>query len=245
MFNMNNYRALSVALVVFVALAYVPIPAQAATSDIGAGMSQKFGRGVTNLLTGFIEVPAQTIKGAKNGVKGIETPQISHPLGTVVGVARGVHQGTGRTLSGAQETVGFWAADYDSNEGYGIPLDAKYAWEEGTQFHMIEPNIGEGMAPIGKKLVRGAGTALFSWMEFPGQIVHDSRKGNPGLGVVEGTYFSLSRLYGGVTDTALFALPNPKDTVGNDYEQDYPWDALMDKEKTEMQEAPAQEEAVR
>ena len=243
---MTNYRAIAFALVVLVALAYVPIPAQAATSDIGAGMSAKLARGITNTFTGFIELPAQTVKGAKNGVKGISYAPVSHPVGTLVGMARGVHQGAGRTLSGVQESVGFWAADYDSNEGYGIPFDGKYAWDEGTQFHMLEPNIGEGLAPLGKKLVRGTGTALFSWMEFPGQIVINSKKGNPGLGIIEGTYFGLSRLYGGSTDAVLFALPNPKDTVGNDYEQDYPWDALMDKEKTtEMEAAPAAEEAVR
>lgn len=223
---MNGNRAIAILMVVFVAFLFVPIPAQAGTTELGAGMSAKLKQGVINTLTGFIEVPAQTIKGAKAGIKGIDYAPVSHPLGTVVGMVRGVHQGAGRTLSGVQDTAGFWAANPMSNEGYGIPFDAEYAWEEGTQFQIFEPNLGEGLKPMGKKLVRGSGDAIFSFMEIPGQINLGIKNDNVGSGMIKGLYFGVSRLYTGATDAALFALPNSPDTVGFDYEQPYPWDAL-------------------
>lgn len=237
-------RTIAAIMVVFIALVYAPISAMAATSDMGMGMSKKLQRGVTNTLTGFIEIPAQTIKGAKSGVQKIDTPQISHPLGTVVGFVRGIHQGAGRTLSGVQDTAGFWAADHMNNDGYGIPLDAEYAWEEGTQFHMIEPNLGDGMAPMGKKLVRGAGDAIFSPLEFVGHMGTGIKDSNPGAGFLQGIYFSASRMYTGGSDAVLFALPNPKDTVGNQFDYAYPWGALKGEEKMVLEAAPVAETPV-
>lgn len=229
---MSGNRAIALLMVVFVAFVFVPISVQAATSDVGAGMSAKFARGLTNTLTGFIEVPAQTIKGAKHGFHGIDTPQISHPLGAVAGMFTGFHHAAGRTLSGVSDACGFWAADYDSNDGYGLPLDDEYAWNEGKPHSMFDPNIKDGMfRPMGKKLVRGTGSALFSWMEFPGQMRVGFKESNPGAGLISGTFFSLSRLYGGISDAALFSTPNPVDTKGYAYTHDYPWDALAGHEK--------------
>ncbi len=232
-------RAIAVFMVVFVALAYVPVSAEAATANMGEGMSMKLKRGVINTLTGVIEVPAQTIKGAKKGIQGMDDkPVISHPAGTVVGFFRGIHQGAGRTLSGVQDGVGFWSADHLSNDGYGIPLDAEYAWEEGTMYQMTDPNIVEGISPMGRKFVRGAGDAIFSPLEFPGHMklgFEDSANNNPGSGILQGVYFSLSRLYTGGTDAVLFALPNPKDTVGNELDYAYPWGALTGGEKMHME----------
>lgn len=233
---MYGNRAIAVLMVVFVAAIYVPVSAQAATTNMGEGMSQKLQRGITNTLTGFLEVPAQTIKGAKKGIQGMDNmPAVSHPAGTVVGFARGIHQGTGRTLSGVQDGVGFWAADHANNDGYGIPLDAQYAWEEGTQFQMLEPNIGEGLAPMGRKFVRGAGDAIFSPLDIPGHIRVGIKDSNPGAGILKGLYFGGSRLYTGGTDAVLFALPNPKDTVGNEFDYAYPWGALKGEEKMHVE----------
>lgn len=236
-------RTISAIMVALIALVYAPV-AQAATADMGMGMSKKLQRGVTNALTGFIEVPAQTIKGAKSGVQKIDTPQISHPLGTVVGFCRGIHQGTGRTLSGVQDTAGFWAADHKDNVGYGVPLDAEYAWEDGTQFQMLEPNIGDGMgAPMGSKLVRGAGDFLFSPLELVGHTGTGIKDSNPGAGILQGIYFSASRMYTGGTDAALFALPNPKDTVGNQFDYAYPWGALKGEDKMMLESTPTADAA--
>ncbi|MBI4970739.1 MAG: hypothetical protein HZC17_02745 [Candidatus Omnitrophica bacterium] len=235
-------RTIAVIMVVFLALAYMPISAQAATSDMGMGMSKKFQRGITNALTGFLEVPAQTVKGAKKGIDKIESPQISHPAGTVMGFFRGLHHGTGRTLSGVSDSVGFWAADHMNNEGYGIPLDAEYSWEEGTQFHMLEPNLGDGLAPMGHKFVRGAGDALFSPLEFFGHVGTGIKDKNPGAGILQGMYFSASRLYTGGSDAVLCTLPNPKDTVGNQFDYAYPWGALKGEEKMTMEAKPANPE---
>ena len=65
--------------------------------------------------------------------------------------------GVGRTMSGAGDVVGFWAADPKSNDGVGIPLNAEYAWEEFNRTgstHDLAPfwRVVESNSPMAKKL---------------------------------------------------------------------------------------------
>lgn len=61
-------------------------------------MAHKLGRGVTNLLFGWIEIPRQIAKGWR------ETEPFT---GTIVGLVKGVGWGFARTVAGAYEIITF------------------------------------------------------------------------------------------------------------------------------------------
>lgn len=216
-------RILAITMVVFVAFAFMPMPVASAESA-AAGMADKFAVGTVNLLTGWLEVPAQTLKGANRGIEGIENKPTTHSAGTVYGMIRGVSHGAGRTLSGAGDMVGFWAADYSSNDGYGQALDAEYAWDEGTYHSLTKPDLAEGLKPIPMKAMRGIENAVLSPLAIPSHVMIGGKEsaGDAGLGLFKGTWHGLSRLYDGAMDIGTFALPNPEGTVGLKFDQDKP-----------------------
>ncbi|HNX90620.1 MAG TPA: hypothetical protein PKG81_02050, partial [Candidatus Omnitrophota bacterium] len=149
--------------------------------------------------------------------------------GAFLGIFRGVYHGVGRTVSGAGELTGFWAADPDNNDRISIPLDAEYAWEEGTHYSCIDPDFGEAtLAPIGNKLLRGLGNALFGVIEVPGQIAKGINEKAPDAGIVKGIWFFLSREMDGAVDVASFFLPNPPDNKGYPFDEKWPWSAMGD-----------------
>ncbi len=189
------------------------------------GMGNKFVRGIVNTFTGWIEIPAQI-------VKGYNTSTGDKLAGATIGIFKGVWHGVGRTISGVGEMASFWAADPDTNEGVGVPLDADYAWQTGVPYDMAKPSVTEAtFYPIGNKLMRGAGNALLGFCEFPGQIAKGTKLKSWDIGIIKGLWYWFSREVDGIYDIMSFPLPNPRDTMGLAFDEKWPWDALTESVK--------------
>jgi putative exosortase-associated protein (TIGR04073 family) len=194
-----------------------PCTSSCKTEELVGGMGKKFVRGVTNVFTGWVEIPVQISKGYNKACFG----------GACVGICTGVWHFVGRTASGFGDMAGFWAADPASNENVGIPLDAEYAWECGTHYNLMNPNFGTAtMVPMGNKLVRGLNNACFGFLEVPGQLVKGMRAKACDGGSGKALWYWFSREMDGVYDVATFLLPNPKDTMRMKFDEQWPWTAL-------------------
>lgn len=215
------------ALTIVSIVALSPISSHAASDELFQGMGEKLWRGIVNTLTGWVEFPAQIIKGYNEGFMGDEDNKI---VGAFIGIFDGIGHSAGRTLSGVTDIVGFWAASPESNEGVGIPLDAEYAWEEGRPYDMFDPDFTEAtLRPMGKKLLRGLSNGLLGFVEIPGQIIKGISERAPDLGIIKGIWYMYSREVNGLSDIVTVILPNPEDTKGLAFDEEYPWDALADK----------------
>jgi hypothetical protein len=223
---MMHQRVISFTLAILVAFSFTPVPLEAFVGKALSGMGHKLVKGTVNTATGFVEIPMQTYRGSRYGIREIKHPLLSHPSGIVLGAYRGVTHAAGRTLHGATDMAGFWAADPQGNTGYGAPLDAQYAWQ-GTS-GPITLNPTEAVNSMGKKATRGLKETAFSFMEVPGQANQGIRKLNPFTLGVKGPWFGASRLYNGVRDVATFPLANPNETVGYHYDQREPWGGLKE-----------------
>jgi putative exosortase-associated protein (TIGR04073 family) len=218
---LKNFTAVLVAA----ALIGFTAPAHAASEDLVQGMIDKAWIGLVDTFTGWVELPAQVIKGYSNGFMDNQDQKL---LGAVVGIFEGFGHAAGRTGSGMINLFGFWAANPMSNEGVGLPLDAEYAWEEGMAYDMFDPDLMEGaVKPVGQKLVRGLGNGLLGIAELPGQIVKGVQEGEPAMGLVKGVWYWFSREVYGLGDIVTVILPNPVENKGMAFEEEWPWDALM------------------
>jgi putative exosortase-associated protein (TIGR04073 family) len=205
------------------------IASAAETEKFIGGMGSKFVRGVINTFTGWIEFPAQIVKGFSRGFGGDPDNKLA---GVFVGIFDGVWQAVGRTMWGFRDMAGFWAADPANNDGIGIPLDAEYAWEDGTPYDPWKPDFAEGtIAPMGNKLLRGAGDALFGFVEIPGQIAKGIKLRAPDVGIGKGLWYWFSRELDGIYDVVTFFVPNPKDNKGLAFDEKWAWTALSEKTK--------------
>ena len=210
----------------FIAIIFLSSTCVAETDDLLGGMGKKLFRGLVNVLTGWVELPMQTIKGCKRGCPADEDNKI---LGGVCGFFKGIGHAIGRTGWGVVELVGFWAANPKDNKGMGIPLDAEYAWEEGEPYNCCDPDYNEAtLRPMGKKLMRGLGNGLFGFAELPGQIATGFQEKSPDLGIVKGLWFWYSREVYGIADVVTAIFPTPGDNPGYVFDEEYPWDALAD-----------------
>lgn len=197
--------------------------ANTAGKGVAQGMGDKIVRGFVNTLTGWMEWPVQTYKGYQDGIGAVKSPAASKTLGTLNGLLlRGPGHALGRTGSGLLELAGFWAANPESNDGVGVPLDAPQAWEDGTRFSLFK----EGLAPWGRKIARGAGNGIGGILELPGQIKKGAQNGSVGTGILKGFWYFPSRTLYGIGEVFTFLVPNPKDQVGHAFEEERPWDAL-------------------
>jgi putative exosortase-associated protein (TIGR04073 family) len=184
------------------------------TEQLIGGMGTKFVRGVTNVFTGWIEIPAQICKGYNKACLG----------GAAVGVFTGVWHAAGRTFSGFYDMAGFWAADPENNDGVGIPLDGDCAWEEGTHYSLTRPSFAKAtITPIGAKLARGLGNAVFGVLEVPGQLIKGMKAHACDFGLGKALWYWFSREMDGFYDGATCVLPNPKDTMGMKFDDRWPW----------------------
>ena len=179
---------------------------------------QKALRGVLNTTTGIAELPVQIHKGIVNN------EGLGKVVGGFCGIFRGIWQMTGRIASGAYDITTFWAADPKDNNGVGVPLDAEYAWEDGQQYNIVK----DGLNPVGEKAMRGFADLLLGVTEVPGQISRGMAEGNPVVGFVKGFWYFLSREATGIEKFATFFLPNPVDTKGCNFNQEWPWSAMAD-----------------
>lgn len=198
----------------------------AGTEEFIGGMGEKFVRGIVNIFTGWIEVPAQIIKGYNRGLGGDEGNKLG---GAFVGIFSGVWYGLGRTFSGFKEMAGFWAADHKDYDGVGIPLEADYAWQAGEPYHFSDPSFSKAtIAPMGNKLVSGVCDTVFGFVELPGQFAKGVKLRAPDAGIGKGIWYWFSRELDGIYDAVTFLLPNPKDTKGLAFDEKWPWSALGD-----------------
>jgi putative exosortase-associated protein (TIGR04073 family) len=198
----------------------------AASQGLAEGMGKKLVRGVINTLTGWIEIPARIAQGYKDGMCGDKNNKV---CGAFSGIFLGIWNGVGRTVFGASDIVGFWAADPKSNDGIGIPLETEYAWESAAPYDLTSPNFGEAtIVPMGNKLGRGLGNAFLGFVELPGQIMKGLKLHAPDLGIIKGLWYWYSREVDGISDIVSFMLPNPKDTMALAFDEKWPWSALGD-----------------
>lgn len=195
-----------------------------ATDDFAAACVNKILRGGTNVVTGWIEIFNQATK---------KTRSSGPAQGLTVGVLKGLWYGVGRTLHGAAELVTFPLANHQSNEDVGVPLDAEFAWEEGTPAR-------EYGGPIGNKVVRGVVDLSTGWIEVGAQPVLVSRaKGSVygwTAGLVKGLWFGASRLASGAVEAAMFVFPNPVDTAGYPFASLRAWDPFKARPAAAAQE---------
>lgn len=200
--------------------------AYASTNSIGQGMADKALRGIMNLFTGILEVPYQIYKGYHNGFEPIQDQTGSKMVGAVAGFFRGVGHALGRTSWGALELAGFWTANPVDNKGVGIPLDAEYAWEMGTQYSVFKPSLAEGVKPIGRKLGHGVADSLLGIAELPGQTMKGAKNGNVLVGFTRGIWYWFSREVYGFGNVATCIVPNPEDNPGYAFNGLWPWSSL-------------------
>jgi len=219
-------KKITLAIVLILSLTLLSATAYADAEELVTGMAKKLWRGLVNTFTGWIEIPAQTIKGAERGFADDEDNKI---MGVGAGLVRGVYHAVGRTMWGASEFAGFWAASPESNESIGLHLDAEYAWEEGTPDYFLKSDFLEGtLAPMGNKFLRGVGNAVGGVLEVPGQIAKGIENAAPDIGIIKGVWYWFSREVGGMYDIITCLFPNPEDTKGMAFDEKWPWSALGD-----------------
>jgi len=208
----------------FMAIIFFCSTAYGETGDIVGGMGKKFFRGLINVFTGWTELPAQTIKGYNRSVY-----EGNAVVGTIFGFFRGITYTIGRTASGALELVGFWTANPENNWEIGVPLDAEYAWQQGSSYDYFSPDFEKAtLRPMGRKFLRGLQNTLFGFAELPGQLAKGFSEGTLDYGIMKGLWFVCSREVCGVTDLATAILPSPEENLGYPFDEKYPWGALAD-----------------
>ena len=211
-------------LALVMTIAFSCSTAHSASDDVIAGMGKKFFRGLTNVLTGWVELPTQTIKGYKS-----ETYADNKALGAGAGFLKGICHTIGRTVWGVVELVGFWTANPEDNSGMGVPLDATFAWEEGEPYDCSDPSFADAtFKPMSRKFMRGLGNGLFGFAEFPGQIAKGINEGATDFGIIKGLWFWYSREIYGIADMATAIFTTPEDNPGYRFDREYPWDAIVD-----------------
>ncbi len=184
---------------------------------------EKAKQGFTNLITGWLELPYQVVKGYNHGFRQKGKNKI---LGGTFGILRGVVYGIGRTADGAYEVVTFALPNPRNNEGVGIPLDSRNVWEDGSRYSVTNSGLG----PVGRKVKRGAINAAFGIFELPAQIGKGFSEDKPVKGLAKGIIFPLGRISSGVYDVVTFFLPNDSEGFGYPLSEKHPWDGF-DKKK--------------
>ncbi|MBI3318744.1 MAG: exosortase system-associated protein, TIGR04073 family [Candidatus Omnitrophica bacterium] len=95
---MRKWRIASLAVVVMVTSSSPPAWAVGAEVDTAVGFTKKLARGVTNVLTGWVEIPKQMSVTWQEGGAG---------QGMTWGLVKGIGYAVTRTAVGAYETVTF------------------------------------------------------------------------------------------------------------------------------------------
>jgi len=214
-------------LAVFMAGCFAGLAGYGASDRLLEGMGRKAARGAVNSVTGIVEVPMQVYKGFDKGLGFTKFRVVSKPIGAVLGSFRGVGHAAGRTSWGYTELLGFWTANAQDNVGFGIPLDAEYAWQGGTQHSVLKPTLKEGLMPYPRKLARAASDMFLGGMEVPAQYGQGAYAGEPVTGAVRGVWYWLSRQWYGTLNLPLFMVPNPRDNPGVAFNTDWPWSGYV------------------
>ena len=188
------------------------------------GANSKLTRGAINIVTGWIEVPAEILKGYERGFMDNKL------LGILTGIFSGFSRAFGRTASGSMDILTFWSADPDDNFDIGIYMNNEFAWEsEDDPHYMFEPTFGDATAkPIANKFMRAMTNLFCGVAEIPGQIRKGYQEDTPGLGYAKGFWYWLSREAWGARDILTVFIPTPSDNVGTPFDEEMPWDAWQD-----------------
>ena len=201
---------------VFISVSF-PLHAQKAPHYLNSSVD-KAKQGITNILTGWLELPFQVYKGYKKGFKDGDLKI----LGGFFGIFRGALHGIGRTASGAYQLTTFALPNPKDNEGVGVPLDSQYVWQEGEQYSFG----AEGTTPIGKKAMRGLSNTFLGIFDMPGQFMKGVKNDKPLVGLGNSILIPVSRMLSGVYDLGTVFLPNSSKGYGYPLEEEYPWDAF-------------------
>jgi putative exosortase-associated protein (TIGR04073 family) len=211
-------------LIIAVMLLFIATETCTAADDLVTGMMHKLGRGTVDILTGWMEFPAQIVKGYNDGLTGEGDKKLQ---GSIAGIFKGMSHSLGRMASGFSEVLTFWAANPINNEGVGIPFDADYPWEEGNPYDCFDPNFTDGtLGPIGKKFMRGVGNLFLGAAEIPGQMLKESQEGALDLGLAKGVWYWFSRTAQGLSDIFTAFNPNHADQKGLAFDEEWPWDTF-------------------
>jgi putative exosortase-associated protein (TIGR04073 family) len=214
------------AILLTIALIFSTTAVYAESQDLMGGMFNKCERGIVDLLSFWVEIPAQVVKGYYKGFAGDEHQKI---LGASVGIFTGTHVAIGRALSGAGNLISFWAANPASNDNIGVPFDAKLAWEEGEPYDLFYPSFTEAtIVPTGNKLLRGVNNLVFGIAEIPGQILKGINEGEPATGLIKGFWYWGSREVQGIIDIISVFHPNHEHHEGVAFDEENAWDALFE-----------------
>lgn len=195
----------------------------AQTPNYAVACANKTKQGVANILTSWLEVPCQIAKGFNHGFGGEGKSQI---IGGFFGFFRGIIHGVGRLGCGCIQLATFFLPNPQNNDGVGIPLDSQFAWEEGTQYSIVN----QGIEPVGRKAFRGIINTLFWPLEFPGQLVKGFRQDKPFKGIAKALTFPFARLGYGIYDLTTVVLPNETEGYGYPLNEKLPWDAFVQEE---------------
>ena len=217
-------------LTTFMAAAFIASPmVMADEMTVPERIGKKAVRGAIDLVTGIVELPMQVVKGYQNGCGPIKKEPASKAVGTILGFFRGLGHSAGRVTHGGRELFCCWSADQPSNKGIGVPFDAERSWEMGEQYSYFKPNLKEGVAPVGRKLLIGVSNSFTGIVEIPNQIVKASNDDNNlVVGAGKGFYYFVSRTVYGVTDMMFFLVPNHVETYGYPYSSKYSWGEISD-----------------
>ncbi|MFA5338269.1 MAG: hypothetical protein WC330_08040 [Candidatus Omnitrophota bacterium] len=207
-----------VSVIVFILCLVLSFSASAEDKYVSSSV-EKAKQGFTNLITGWLEVPYQVVKGYKGGWGKKGKNKI---VGGTFGVFRGAVHGVGRTASGAYELVTFALTNPKDNAGIGIPLDSRNVWEDGTQYSLVN----NGFAPIGKKAKRGVINAALGIFDLPAQVGKGFSQDKPFKGLAKAIVYPLGRISSGVYDVVTFFLPNDVEGYGYPLSEKYPWDGF-------------------
>jgi putative exosortase-associated protein (TIGR04073 family) len=214
-----------------IALLGLAVTVSATEDNAFYGGVNKFTRGVVNVVTGWVEIPAQIYKGYQ---KGFETetmitlkssPAASRSIGALNGFFRGIGHAAGRTVWGVAECATFWAKDPLDNRNMLFLVDGEYAWSKGEPKPFCCPLPEDGLRKVGFRATRGLDDLFFGVSEIPCQTMvywekYDSLTMKV-LGPFDGLWLGTSRMFNGAFELGLCLLPSPEERLQIPYDANH------------------------
>ena len=220
-------------MMAFLALLGVCICASATEDNYFYGCVNKLTRGTVNILTGWVELPAQVYKGYRKGyddggaISVQNMPAASRSLGAAAGLFRGVGHACGRTVWGVVDFATFWTKDRLTNKNMLFLLDGDYAWSEGEPKYFFCPTGSDGCNKLSYRIDRGFNDLVYSFGEVPCQteVYWDRHQnGMVVVGALNGLWLFSSRFVNGATDLVFCLFPSPEDRLQIPYDANHAYD---------------------
>lgn len=226
---MNYKKLLAIGAVVL----FTGFTAGAVEDNPGYGFVNKLTRGVVNVLTGWVEFPAQVYKGYKKGydnggsINNANMPAISRSVGATCGLFRGIGHAVGRTVWGVADVATCWAKNPEENKNMLFILDGEYAWQTGTQKTFLATGAEDGFKRVGYRAARGLDGLFFGISEIPCQteVYWDAyRNGMVVTGFANGIWLGCSRIVNGALELGLCSLPAFEENIQVPYDLNHAYD---------------------